>query len=201
MMTEDRTIINPHLTRRGEPKASFTHLISWGVIQALKEFRNINSYYERDNDTHYRIKPESINLGIAIDLEGRDGTRNLVVPNIKAVDKMNFREFLYAFAELISKARNGKREVSDFQETAISITNPGTIGTFSATPRLMKGQGAIIATGAINYPAEFQSIAQDVLNQLGVSKVMTLTCTYDPRIIQQAVSRHYLSTDTALYTG
>lgn len=201
MMTEDRTIINTHLTRRGEPKASFTHLISWGVIQALKEFRNINSYYERDNDTHYRIKPENINLGIAIDLEGRDGTRNLVVPNIKAVDKMNFREFLYAFAELISKARNGKLEVSDFQETTISITNPGTIGTVSSTPRLMKGQGAIIATGAINYPAEFQSMAQDVLNQLGVSKVMTMTCTYDHRIIQGAESGMFLQKVDALLNG
>src|SRR5690625_3332707 len=114
---------------------------------------------------------------------------------------MNFREFLYAFAELISKARNGKLEVSDFQETTISITNPGTIGTVSSTPRLMKGQGAIIATGAINYPAEFQSMAQDVLNQLGVSKVMTMTCTYDHRIIQGAESGMFLQKVDALLNG
>ncbi|MEX2463297.1 MAG: multifunctional oxoglutarate decarboxylase/oxoglutarate dehydrogenase thiamine pyrophosphate-binding subunit/dihydrolipoyllysine-residue succinyltransferase subunit, partial [Balneolaceae bacterium] len=192
MMTEDRALINSHLLRKGKPKASFTHLIAWAVIQGLKEFPNINSYYVNKDNQHYRVIPEGVNLGIAIDLEGKDGSRNLVVPNIKGVDKMNFSEFLYAYAELIDKARNGKLELSDYRETTISITNPGTIGTVSSVPRLMKGQGAIIATGSINYPAEFQSMAQDVLNQLGVSKVMTMTCTYDHRIIQGAESGMFL---------
>ena len=201
MMTEDRAIINTHLLRRGEPKASFTHLISWAVIQALKDFPNIISYYANQDSTHYRVKPESVNLGIAVDLESRDGSRNLVVPNIKGVDKMNFKEFLYAYSELIGKARNGDLELSDFKETTISITNPGTIGTVSSVPRLMKGQGAIIATGSINYPAEFQSMAQDVLNQLGVSKVMTVTCTYDHRIIQGAESGMFLQKVHSLLNG
>lgn len=201
MMTEDRAIINTHLLRRGEPKASFTHLIAWAVIQALKDFPNINSYYTNQDSTHYRIKPEGVNLGIAVDLKSRDGSRNLVVPNIKGVDKMNFKEFLYAYSDLIEKARNGDLELSDFQETTISITNPGTIGTVSSVPRLMKGQGAIIATGSINYPAEFQSMAQDVLNQLGVSKIMTMTCTYDHRIIQGAESGMFLQKVNALLNG
>ncbi|MCC5914038.1 MAG: 2-oxo acid dehydrogenase subunit E2, partial [Balneolaceae bacterium] len=201
MLTEDRAIVNTHLLKRGEPKASFTHFIAWAVIQALKEFPNINSYYSTQNGTHYRVKPEQVNLGIAVDLEARDGSRNLVVPNIKGVDKMNFKEFLYAYADLIDKARKGKLEISDFQETTISITNPGTIGTVSSVPRLMKGQGAIIATGAINYPAEYQSMAQDVLNQLGVSKVMTVTCTYDHRIIQGAESGMFLKKVHSLLNG
>jgi 2-oxoglutarate dehydrogenase E1 component len=192
MMTEDRKIINSHLLKTSNMKASFTHLIAWAVIQGLKEFPNINSYYtERDGD-HYRVKPDQVNLGIAVDLESKDGSRNLVVPNIKGVDQMNFKEFLVAYSELIDKARNGNLEISDFDNTTISVTNPGTIGTVSSVPRLMKGQGAIIATGAINYPAEFQSMAQDVLNQLGVSKVMTMTCTYDHRIIQGAESGMFL---------
>ncbi len=201
MLTEDRSLVNTHLLRRGEPKASFTHFIAWAVIQALKEFPSINSYYAKQNGTHYRVKPGQVNLGIAVDLESRDGSRNLVVPNIKGVDKMNFKEFLYAYAEVINKARNGKLEVSDFQNTTISITNPGTIGTVSSVPRLMQGQGAIIATGAINYPAEFQSMAQDVLNQLGVSKVMTVTCTYDHRIIQGAESGMFLQKVHQLLNG
>jgi multifunctional 2-oxoglutarate metabolism enzyme len=201
MMTEDRAIINSHLLKSGEPKASFTHLIAWAIIQALKEYPNINSYYTNQNGDHYRVVPDGVNLGIAVDLESRDGSRNLVVPNIKGVDKMNFKEFLHAYAKLIDKARNGKLELSDFQNTTISITNPGTIGTISSVPRLMKGQGSIIATGAINYPAEFQSMAQDVLNQLGVSKVMTMTCTYDHRIIQGAESGMFLQKVTALLNG
>ncbi|MCC5942656.1 MAG: multifunctional oxoglutarate decarboxylase/oxoglutarate dehydrogenase thiamine pyrophosphate-binding subunit/dihydrolipoyllysine-residue succinyltransferase subunit [Balneolaceae bacterium] len=201
MMTEDRAIINTHLLRSGQPKASFTHLIAWAVITALKEYPGINSYYVNQDDTPYKVVPGGVNLGIAVDLESRDGSRNLVVPNIKGVDKMNFKEFLHAYAELINKARNGKLEISDFQETTISITNPGTIGTVSSVPRLMKGQGAIIATGAINYPAEFQSMAQDVLNQLGVSKVMTVTCTYDHRIIQGAESGMFLQKIHSLLNG
>jgi len=201
MMTEDRAIINTHLLRSGQPKASFTHLIAWAVIKALKDFPSINSYYVNQDNTPYKVVPGDVNLGIAVDLESRDGSRNLVVPNIKGVDKMNFREFLHAYAELINKARTGKLELSDFQNTTISITNPGTIGTVSSVPRLMKGQGAIIATGAINYPAEFQSMAQDVLNQLGVSKVMTVTCTYDHRIIQGAESGMFLQKINSLLNG
>lgn len=192
MMTEDRKIINSHLLKTSNRKASFTHLIAWAVIQGLKEFPNINSYYANKNGDHYRIKPGQVNLGIAVDLESKDGSRNLVVPNIKSVDEMNFSEFLDAYSELIEKARSGNLEISDFDNTTISVTNPGTIGTVSSVPRLMKGQGAIIATGAINYPAEFQSMAQDVLNQLGVIKVMTMTCTYDHRVIQGAESGMFL---------
>lgn len=201
MLTEDRAIINSHLLEKGEPKASFTHFIAWAVIQAIKEFPTINSYYTRKNGDHYRVIPGQVNLGIAVDLQSKDGSRNLVVPNIKGVDKMNFKEFLYAYAELIEKARNGNLEVKDFQDTTISITNPGTIGTISSVPRLMKGQGAIIATGAINYPAEFQSMSQEVLNQLGVSKVMTMTCTYDHRIIQGAESGSFLLKVHSLLNG
>ncbi len=201
MLTEDRAIINRHLLQNGEPKASFTHFIAWAVIKAIKEFPTINSYYTKKDSDHYRVVPKQVNLGIAIDLAGKDGKRNLVVPNIKGVDKMNFKEFLYAYAEIIDKARNGKLEISDFQETTISVTNPGTIGTISSVPRLMKGQGAIIATGSINYPAEFQSMAQDVLNQLGVSKVMSITCTYDHRIIQGAESGSFLQKIHQLLNG
>jgi 2-oxoglutarate dehydrogenase E1 component len=201
MMIEDRTIINRHLVKRHEPKASFTHFICWAVIQALKEFPSINHTYHFDGKDHFKVIPDQINLGVAVDLPNKDGTRNLVVPNIKGVDKMNFKEFLYAFAELVNKARTGKLQISDFQGTTISITNPGTLGTVSSVPRLMEGQGSIIATGAIDYPAEYQAMSQDALNHLGISKVMTMTCTYDHRIIQGAESGAFLQKVSQLLTG
>lgn len=201
MLTEDRTIINRHLLPRGEPKSTFTHYIGWAVVCALNDFPNLNSSYTVKDDAPHRIRPGQVNLGIAIDLQNKDGSRNLVVPNIKGVDKMNFKEFLYAFSELIDKARSGNLELGDFQNTTISITNPGIIGTVSSVPRLMKGQGAIIATGAIGYPAEFQSMSQEVLNQLGISKVMTMTCTYDHRIIQGAESGSFLQKVQRLLNG
>ncbi len=201
MMIEDRTIINRHLVKRHEPKASFTHFICWAVIQALKEFPSINNTYHFDGKDHFKVIPEQVNLGVAIDLPNKDGTRNLVVPNIKGVDKMNFREFLYAFADLVTKARTGKLQIEDYQGTTISITNPGTLGTVSSVPRLMEGQGSIIATGAIDYPAEYQAMSQDMLNHLGISKVMTMTCTYDHRIIQGAESGAFLQKVSHLLTG
>ncbi len=201
MLSEDRTIINRHLLQRGEPKATFTHFIGWAIVRALKEFPNLNNHFARQNGEPHRVKPEQVNLGIAVDLQSKDGSRNLVVPNIKGVDKMNFKDFLYAATDLIDRARSGKLEVSDFQGTTISLTNPGTIGTVSSVPRLMKGQGAIIATGAINYPAEFQSMSQEVLNQLGISKVMTMTCTYDHRMIQGAESGSFLQKVHLLLNG
>ncbi|MEX0928577.1 MAG: 2-oxo acid dehydrogenase subunit E2, partial [Balneolales bacterium] len=132
MLMEDRKIINSHLERRVQQKTTLTHFIAWAIIRALKKFPKLNSYYTSRDDKHYQAQPRNINLGIAIDLPARDGSRNLVVPNIKAVDKMDFREFLVAFHQLIERARTGKLEVSDFQNTTITITNPGTLGTVSS---------------------------------------------------------------------
>ncbi len=201
MLAEDRSLINRHLSQRGEPKATFTHFIGWAVVKAIQEIPVMNSYYQSKDGQPHRANPEHVNLGIAIDLPGRKGTRNLVVANIKAVDTMNFYEFLHAYHELIDRARNGKLEISDFEGTTVSITNPGTIGTVSSLPRLMKGQGLIVATGAMDYPAEFQSMSPALLNHLGISKVMTITSTYDHRIIQGAESGAFLSKIHQLLIG
>ncbi|MFW6157291.1 MAG: multifunctional oxoglutarate decarboxylase/oxoglutarate dehydrogenase thiamine pyrophosphate-binding subunit/dihydrolipoyllysine-residue succinyltransferase subunit, partial [Balneolaceae bacterium] len=201
MLIEDRTIINRYLLERGDPKASFTHFIAWAIIKALEEFPNMNNFFVRKEDGFYKAVPKEVNLGVAVDVQNKDGSRNLLVPNIKGVDKMNFQEFLHAYSELIDKARNGKLEISDFENTTITLTNPGTIGTVSSVPRLMKSQGTIIATGAIDYPAEYQSMAQEVLNELGISKVMTMTSTYDHRIIQGAESGAFLKKVHSLLNG
>src|SRR5699024_2288502 len=157
----------------------FTHYIAWAIVCALKEFPNMNNSFMRKDGTAYKVIPDQINLGLAVDIQRKDGSRNLVVPNIKGVDKMNFKEFYDAYNHLIDKVRNGNLEISDFQGTTLTLTNPGMIGTVQSVPRLMKPQGTIIATGTIDYPAEFQSMSQKVVSNLGISKVMTVTSTYD----------------------
>ncbi|MEX0686166.1 MAG: multifunctional oxoglutarate decarboxylase/oxoglutarate dehydrogenase thiamine pyrophosphate-binding subunit/dihydrolipoyllysine-residue succinyltransferase subunit [Balneolales bacterium] len=201
MLMEDRRVINSHLERRVLQKTTLTHFIAWAVIRTLKKFPKLNSFFTSVDGKPFQAQPKHINLGIAIDLPARDGSRNLVVPNIKAVDTMDFREFLVAFHELINRARSGKLEVSDYQDTTITITNPGTLGTVSSMPRLMKNQGCIIATGTMDYPAEFQSMSQEVLNHLGISRVMSMTCTYDHRLIQGAESGTFLAEVHKLLTG
>ncbi len=201
MLVEDRDIINRHLKQKGQPKASFTHFIAWAIIKGIEEFPNMNNAYVKNNDGMHKKVPGQVNLGLAIDVQNDDGSRNLLVPNIKGVDKMNFKEFLHAYAELIDKARNGNLAIADFENTTITLTNPGMIGTVSSVPRLMKGQGAIIATGAIDFPAEYRSMSQEVLNRLAISKVMTITSTYDHRVIQGAESGSFLKYINDLLNG
>ncbi|MDZ7659348.1 multifunctional oxoglutarate decarboxylase/oxoglutarate dehydrogenase thiamine pyrophosphate-binding subunit/dihydrolipoyllysine-residue succinyltransferase subunit [Fodinibius sp.] len=201
MLIEDRVIINRHLKQRNEPKSSFTHYIAWAIIKALEEYPNMNNSFAYKDGEPYKVIPDQVNLGLAIDVQNKDGSRNLLVPNIKGVDKMNFKEFLYAYSELIDKTRNGNLEISDFQGTTLTLTNPGMIGTVQSVPRLMKTQGAIIATGAIDYPAEYQSMSQEVLNKLGISKVMNVTSTYDHRVIQGAESGAFLKKVHSLLNG
>ncbi|HBR58453.1 MAG TPA: multifunctional oxoglutarate decarboxylase/oxoglutarate dehydrogenase thiamine pyrophosphate-binding subunit/dihydrolipoyllysine-residue succinyltransferase subunit, partial [Blastocatellia bacterium] len=123
----------------------------------------------------------------------KDGSRSLLVPNIKGCENMNFAGFFDAYNETVKKAREGKLEISDFAGTTISLTNPGTIGTAASNPRLMAGQSAIIATGAIEYPAEFQGMTAAALSQLGISRTVTITSTYDHRVIQGAESGMFLA--------
>lgn len=201
MLIEDRTIINRHLQQRDGIKASFTHFIAWAIIRALKEFPNMNNYFVRRDGEPYKVVPDQINLGIAVDVQNKDGSRNLLVPNIKSVGKMDFQQFLHAYNALVEKARSGNLELDDFQGTTVTLTNPGMIGTNASVPRLMKYQGTIIATGSIDYPAEYQSMSQDVLNHLGISKVMTISSTYDHRVIQGAESGSFLKKIHSLLNG
>jgi 2-oxoglutarate decarboxylase len=201
LLDENRRIINRHLEERGRHKASYTHLIAYALLRALESFPQMNDGYEVINDQPSRVKRESFNLGIAIDLEKKDGTRSLLVPNIKNANRLSFSDFLNAYDDVVSRARAGKLQISDFQGTTLSLTNPGTIGTVASTPRLMAGQSAIIATGAIEYPAEYQSIAPAILPQLGISKAITISSTYDHRIIQGAESGAFLARVHELLLG
>ena len=193
VLEENRRIINEHLAAQGHGKVSFTHIIAWAIVQAVKAYPHLNFGYGLVNGVPSRLEHENINLGIAIDIEKKDGSRNLLVPNIKGANGMNFAQFFAGYNEQVKKARDGKLEIADFQGTTISLTNPGTIGTAASNPRLMSGQSAIIATGAIEYPAEYQGMTAASLSQIGISKTVTVTSTYDHRVIQGAESGTFLA--------
>jgi len=201
LLEENRRIINRHLADNAGGKASFTHLIAYALLRALDEFPQMNDGFDVIDEQPVRLKRESVNLGIAIDLEKKDGTRSLLVPNIKHANGMRFSEFLQAYDDVVKRARAGKLQIPDFQGTTISLTNPGTIGTVASTPRLMAGQSVIIATGAIEFPAEYQSIHPSILPQLGISKAITISSTYDHRIIQGAESGAFLARVHELLLG
>jgi 2-oxoglutarate dehydrogenase E1 component len=189
---DQRQMINQHLARSTGGKVSFTHLIGWAMVLALKAHPEMNNAYEVADGKPFLVTPPSINLGLAIDTRKADGTRQLLVPNIKACEDLDFAGFWQAYEAVVAKARQGRLEVADFAGTTASLTNPGGIGTNHSVPRLMTGQGVILGVGSIDYPPEFQGASSTRINQLGVSKVATLTSTYDHRVIQGAMSGEFL---------
>jgi len=192
LMIDNRVVVNNHLARGRGGKVSFTHLIGWALVQAIKAMPEMNYGFVEVDGKPAIMKNEAINLGIAIDLAKPDGTRQLLVPCIKGTESMDFAAFWSAYEEVVRKARAGKLEVVDFLGTTVSLTNPGGIGTVHSVPRLMSGQGAIIGVGAFDYPAEWQGAAQETIDRHAISKITTLTSTYDHRIIQGAQSGEFL---------
>ncbi len=201
LLIDQRVVINNHLRRARGGKVSYTHLIGFAMVQALKTHPAMNNGYDVIDGKPTMVVPRHINLGLAIDMPKPDGTRQLLVPSIKSCENLDFAQFWAAYEEVVKKARSNSLTVEDFQGTTITLTNPGTIGTNHSVPRLMNGQGAIIGVGSMDYPPEFQGSDPDKLSLMSVAKVMTLTSTYDHRVIQGAGSGQYLARLHALLLG
>jgi 2-oxoglutarate decarboxylase len=201
LLWDNRIVINNHLSRARGGKVSFTHLIGYALVKALKAMPEMNVGFDVVDGKPNQITPAHINLGLAIDMQKKDGTRQLLVPNIKGAESKDFAGFWTAYEDVIRKARDGRLTVEDFQGTTISLTNPGTIGTNHSVPRLMRGQGAIIGVGAMEYPSEWQGASEEAIARNAISKVMTLTSTYDHRVIQGAQSGEFLKRIHQLLLG
>ncbi|HEX6654659.1 MAG TPA: 2-oxo acid dehydrogenase subunit E2, partial [Candidatus Limnocylindria bacterium] len=183
-LEERRRALNAQVAPK---KISFTHLIGWAIVRAASEQPAMSHYFVESDGTAHRVDPGAVNLGLAVDVERADGSHFLVVPVIKAADSMDFGEFHARYEELVEKARGNKLSPDDYVGATITLTNPGTLGTTASVPRLMPGQGTIVATGAIR--------------DTGAGRVMTLTSTYDHRIIQGAESGTFLGRIEALLAG
>ncbi|MFF3192333.1 multifunctional oxoglutarate decarboxylase/oxoglutarate dehydrogenase thiamine pyrophosphate-binding subunit/dihydrolipoyllysine-residue succinyltransferase subunit [Streptomyces misionensis] len=201
LLFDNRIVINNHLKRARGGKISFTHLIGYAMVQAIKAMPAMNHSYGVKDGKPTLIKPPHVNLGLAIDLVKPNGDRQLVVAAIKKAETLNFFEFWQAYEDIVRRAREGKLTMDDFTGVTVSLTNPGGLGTVHSVPRLMPGQSVIMGVGSMDYPAEFQGTSQDTLNKLGVSKVMTLTSTYDHRVIQGAASGEFLRQVANLLLG
>ncbi|GAA3219041.1 multifunctional oxoglutarate decarboxylase/oxoglutarate dehydrogenase thiamine pyrophosphate-binding subunit/dihydrolipoyllysine-residue succinyltransferase subunit [Streptomyces thermocoprophilus] len=201
LLFDNRIVINNHLKRARGGKISFTHLIGYAMVQAIKAMPSMNWSYQLKDGKPTLVKPEHVNLGLAIDLVKPNGDRQLVVAAIKKAETLNFFEFWQAYEDIVRRARDNKLTMDDFTGVTVSLTNPGGLGTVHSVPRLMPGQSVIMGVGSMDYPAEFQGTSQDTLNKLGISKVMTLTSTYDHRVIQGAASGEFLRQVANLLLG
>jgi len=201
LLIDNRIVINNHLTRGRGGKVSFTHIIGYAAVRALREVPAMNASYATIDDKPALVEHASVNLGIAIDIAKADGSRQLLVPSIKNCQAMDFAQFWANYEDLIRQARQGKLTIEDFQGTTISLTNPGTIGTVHSVPRLMSGQGCILGVGAMDYPAEWRGASAESISRNAISKTLTLTSTYDHRIIQGAQSGEFLRRIEQLLLG
>ena len=193
VLIENRAIINSHLARTRGGKVSFTHLIGWAVVESLTEMPSMNVSYGVDEAGKPVLhEPAHVAFGLAIDVPGSDGQRRLLVPSIKQADLMDLSQFVEAYEALVAKARENKLDLDDFRGTTVTLTNPGMIGTLHSVPRLMPGQGLIVGVGAMDYPAAFAGASPDTLARQAIGKVVTLTSTYDHRVIQGAASGEFL---------
>ncbi|MGY5055176.1 multifunctional oxoglutarate decarboxylase/oxoglutarate dehydrogenase thiamine pyrophosphate-binding subunit/dihydrolipoyllysine-residue succinyltransferase subunit [Streptomyces sp. 900105755] len=201
LLFDNRIVINNHLKRARGGKISFTHLIGFAMVQAIKAMPSMNHSFGEKDGKPTLVKPAHVNLGLAIDLVKPNGDRQLVVAAIKKAETLNFFEFWQAYEDIVRRARDNKLTMDDFTGVTVSLTNPGGLGTVHSVPRLMPGQSVIMGVGSMDYPAEFQGTSQDTLNKLGISKVMTLTSTYDHRVIQGAASGEFLRQVANLLLG
>ena len=201
LLIDNRVVINNHLARGRGGKVSFTHLIGYAIVWAARDIPAMNNSFSELDGKPAIARHEQINLGLAIDVAKADGSRTLLVPNIKDAQSMDFAAFWGSYEDVVRRARQGSLEVSDFQGTSISLTNPGTIGTSHSVPRLMPDQGTIVGVGAMEYPAEWQGASEEARVRNAVSKIMTLTSTYDHRIIQGAQSGEFLKRIHELLLG
>jgi 2-oxoglutarate decarboxylase len=202
LLEENRRVINRFLSaNRGGGKVSFTHLVGWAVVRALESVPSMKASFREVEGEPYVVRAERVNLGLAVDVQKEGGARTLLVPNIKGANQLDFAGFWAAYEDVIRKVRANKLAPDDFSATTVTLSNPGTIGTQLSVPRLMPGQGLIVATGRIDYPTEYQGADPATLARLGVGKVIGVTSTYDHRVIQGAESGLFLAKIEGLLLG
>ncbi|WP_392391069.1 multifunctional oxoglutarate decarboxylase/oxoglutarate dehydrogenase thiamine pyrophosphate-binding subunit/dihydrolipoyllysine-residue succinyltransferase subunit [Nocardioides sp. LHD-245] len=192
LLWDNRIVINSHLKRARGGKVSFTHIIGYAIVKAIKALPAMNNTYDEIDGKPTMVAPAHINLGLAIDQQKKDGTRQLVAPSIKACESMDFAQFWTAYEEIVRKAKDNKLTMEDYSGTTVSLTNVGGLGTNNSVPRLMKGQAAIIGVGSMDYPPEFQGASEETIARNAISRIMTMTSTYDHRVIQGAQSGEFL---------
>ncbi len=203
LLEVNRKVINGYRARSGMGKVSFTHLIGYAIVRSIAEtVPNMKNGFATDSDGKPRlVRHDHVNMGLAVDVDNGDGTRSLIVPVLKNADQLDFNGFLASYEEIIRKVKNKKLTIDDYAGANVTLTNPGTIGTVQSVPRLMPGQGVIVGVGSIDYPAEFEGADRRNLSAMGVSKVITITSTYDHRIIQGAESGLFLKRMHELLLG
>ena len=164
-------------------KITYTHFFQFAIIQALKEFPLLNTWMNVDEWIHKK----DINLGFAASLANGE----LIVPNVKAAQKLDFISWVQSVNNMAHLAKSGKLKNDDVQYTTFTVSNTGMFGSLAGTPIISKPQVAVLALGQILSAPGVVEI--NGVEQLAIRKKMMLSISYDHRVINGAYASQFLT--------
>ncbi len=165
--------------REGETKPTVSDVLTRLVATALMRHRAVNAQFVGGEIHRY----PTANVGIAVATEN-----GLVVPVIRAADRMNVQEIAVARSDLVTRARGGKLQLQDLDGGTFTISNLGMYGIEQFVAVLNPPQVAILAVGSI----EERPIV--VNGDLVVVPALTMTLTCDHRAIDGSEGAEFLRT-------
>lgn len=149
-------------------KLGFMSFFVKAAVKALQEFPIVNSRIEGDE----LVKSDFYDIGVAVSTD-----RGLLVPVLRDADRMSFGEIEAKLADLATRAREKRIELSELQGGTFTITNGGVFGSMLSTPIPNYPQSAILGMHAI------QRRPVAVGDAVVVRSMMYLALTYDHRLI------------------
>ena len=155
----------------------FMSFFTKAAVKALKEFPDVNSMIDGDNQINF----DFIDISIAV-----SGPKGLVVPVIKNAQDLSFSEIEIEIKRLALKARDGEITIDDMSGGTFTISNGGVFGSMLSTPILNPPQSAILGMHNIVE----RPIA--VGGKVEIHPMMYLALTYDHRIIDGKESVGFL---------
>lgn len=158
-------------------KVSYTDILVKAVSHALIKFPMLNSTL-RDNNI---ITRNYVNMGVAVAIDG-----GLIVPNIKDAHTKSVVELHAETAELAKKAREGKLTPDEYAGGTFTITNLGMYDVDEFTAVINPPEAAILAVGKITDTPVVEN------GEVVIRPIMTLSLTYDHRIVDGAPAAQFL---------
>jgi pyruvate dehydrogenase E2 component (dihydrolipoamide acetyltransferase) len=181
--TAFRKSLNAVATESIGGKVSFTDIIVKVVARALEDFPVINASLQEEEIVYHG----EINVGVAVALE--DG---LIVPVIKNTNKLGIGAISQLVKELAEKARSGKLTPDEYKGGTFTVTNLGMFGVDSFTPIINPPESAILGVNRI------QKKPVVVNDEIVIRPMMTLSLSFDHRLIDGSVAAQFLQRVKAL---
>ncbi len=160
-------------------------VVARAVCLAVRRTPEVNASW--DDAAQEIVLKHDVNLGIAAATP-----RGLVVPNVKAADRMRLVELAAALAELTATARAGRTQPAEMAGGTFTITNVGVFGVDAGTPILNPGEAGILCIGAI---AKRPWV---IGNRIKPRWVTTLALSFDHRIVDGEQGSRFLADVAAI---